>query len=298
MMDCIGADGVFTGEFAGAAMTHLGDGYVEASGKERCKAIDDVHDLGGLVKVAADGRSKITKLEAQLGQAMVAPAEGATDAEKLAYRQKLDTARGATGNLDDYTFAVPDNLPEGLPFDEESGKGLAAFCCDNNIPVDVWELLKKVVTENAIQSFTTARTQEEEGFTTAVKAITDANQPDAITKMGRLAFKYVDKFCSEEVKESVVRPLTGEKDVAGKIINGPDGQPKRGVSMYEIPHDFEEWRKRGFGPEHVQHMAKVAEVTVAGESKTGGPGSAEVSAADKFQDACSAKSPAMQTVKA
>ncbi|KKM25663.1 hypothetical protein LCGC14_1592810 [marine sediment metagenome] len=106
MMDCIGADGVFTADFASAAMTHLGDGYIEADGKPRCAAIDDVKDIGALVKITADFRSKITKLQEQLGTALVRPGDDADDTRRHWCGRR--DGRYPAGSRRDATYCMDD----------------------------------------------------------------------------------------------------------------------------------------------------------------------------------------------
>ena len=56
IMEHIGEDGVFTGEFAKTTIAELGEGYQDS------KSLDDVHNISALAKIAIDSRRANTKL--------------------------------------------------------------------------------------------------------------------------------------------------------------------------------------------------------------------------------------------
>jgi hypothetical protein len=263
IMEHIGEDGAFTDGFAKATITHLGEGYQDS------KSLDDVHNIGALAKIAIDSRRANTKLTEAAATAIQRPGENATDEEKAAHKKLLRNELGASAKVEDYNFGKPLNLPEGLPWNEEGAKKWAEFFSKNSIPVEIAREIVTAVHTEAIETFNKLQVTNKESFDATVKVITDKNQPDAIKEMGRLAFKYLDTWGSDEAKEAI-------------------------KGMFEMPENFEEWSKRGIPPAQVAHMAKVAKGMQSGTTKAGDKTGAKPDADADFVAMVNAKSPALQ----
>jgi len=263
IMEHIGEDGAFTDGFAKATISHLGEGYQDS------KSLDDVHNIGALAKIAIDSRRANTKLTEAAATAIQRPGETATDEEKTTYKKMLRTELGATGKIEDYSFGKPLNLPEGLPWNEEGAKKWAQYFCDKGVPVEMARELVAAVHAETIETFNKNQQTNKEDFDKAVKEITDKNQPDAIKEMGRLAFKYLDTWGSNEAKEAI-------------------------KGMYEMPENFEEWNKRGVPPAQIEHMARVAKGMQSGTTKVGDKTGGKMDADANFVAMVNAKSPALQ----
>lgn len=306
--DHMGPDGVVTEGFAGAMKERIIAEHAAKTGGTveearvlygDTKFLDDITSITGLAKTGIDSRRANTALTEAAKTAINRPGENATDQEKADYRKTLNTECGATGNLADYKYGTPPDLPKGLQWNEQGAKELAEFCCERGVPVDVYEAMFKMTCDNSYAAHNAAVQGQETIFTAAAKELTDKNQPDALIEMGRRAFAYINTpgWCSEAAIEAVTRPLSDEKDAAGNLKLGPDGQPARKGSMNDIPGDLAEWNRRGVPPSQVLHMAIVAAEMESGRTKTGsgtGGETPEKEAENKFVDGCNAKSPGMQ----
>ena len=263
IMEHIGEDGAFTDGFAKATKAHLGDGYQDS------KSLDDVHNIGALAKIAIDSRRANTKLTEAAATAIQRPGETASDEDKSTFKKLLRTELFAGAKVEDYNFGKPLNLPEGLPWNEDGAKKWAEYFCKNNIPVEIAREIVTAVHAETIETFNKLQVTNKETFDTAVKVITDKNQPDAIKEMGRLAFKYLDTWGSDEAKETV-------------------------KGMFEMPENFEEWNKRGIPPAQVAHMAKVAKDMQSGKNKSRDEKGGKLDADAEFVAKVNEKSPALQ----
>lgn len=266
IMEHIGEDGAFADGFAKATKAHLGEGYQES------KSLDDVHNIGALAKIAIDSRRANTKLTEAAKTTIQRPGETATDEEKAAHKKLLRTELGASVKVEDYNFGKPLNLPEGLPWNEEGAKKWAQYLCDKGVPVEMARELVAAVHAETIENFNKLQVTNKESFDAAVKVITDKNQPDAIKEMGRLAFKYLDTWGSDEAKEAI-------------------------KGMFEMPENFEEWNKRGVPPAQLAHMAKVAKDMQSGTTKAGDTTKTKTDADADFVAKVNEKSPALQPAK-
>jgi len=274
IMEHIGEDGTFTDEFAKTVIAELGEGYVETQERGRCKTLDDIHDIKALAKSAIDSRRAHAKLsESEFRR----PEDTATDEDKVAYKKRLRTELGATGKLEDYLIEKPLNFPEGLPWNEEDAKTWAQFFCDEGYSVEMKNKLVAAMEKETVEAYNKLQQTKKEAFDIAVKEITDKHQPPAIIEMGRLAFRYLDTWGSDEAKE----------------IIGADEETGR-KSMNEMPENFEEWNKRGVPPVQVEHMARVAKDMQSGTNKVGDVKVGNLDADADFVAKCSEKSPALQ----
>lgn len=263
IMEHIGEDGAFTEGFAKTTIAELGEGYQDS------KSLDDVHNIGALAKIAIDSRRANTKLTEAAKTAIQRPGETATDEEKAAHKKLLRTELGASTKIEDYAFGKPLNLPEGLPWNEDSAKKWAQYFCDKGWPVEMAREIVSAIHTEAIETFNKLQGTNKETFDAAVKVITDKNQPDAIKEMGRLAFKYLDTWGSDKAKEAI-------------------------KGMFEMPENFEEWNKRGIPPTQVEHMAKVAKGMQSGTTKAGDKTGGKTDADADFVAKVNEKSPALQ----
>ena len=283
ILDHIGADGVVMDGFAGAVKTVL-VAEANAAGNTdlathygESKYLDDVNSITSLVKRGMDTRKTNTQLTEAAKNTIARPAEGATDEKKAEFHATLRTELGATGNLDDYKVVKPEGLPEGLPWREEGAKQLAQFCCDNGIPVAVYESLMAGGVENGLAAFKSSseakQKEADDAFNTGVKAITDKKSGPEIIEMGTLARKAID----------------------GYGLPGKDAEQCKAVSLATAaaPSDFALWRTNGVPPTSFVWLAAIGKDMVAGTTKLGG-GSGETDAAANFVEHCSSASESLQ----
>jgi hypothetical protein len=272
-MDHIGADGTFTEDFSAAMISELGDGYVESEQQSRCKVLDDIHDIKSLAKSAIDSRRANTQLTEAAKRSIQRPADDASDADRAEFRKSLLVEAGATGNIADYKVLKPTDLPEGMAFNAEGADAMAELCCAQNIPLDIYKIMVETGRQNAVAAFKQGEVGRQEKFDAAVKAVTDAYQPDTLIERGRLAYKYVEEFGlpsgSEKGKAAILGGPTGETDDTGAIALDMNGQPKRHKPMYDMADDFGEWQRKGVSPAMLIHMASVAEQMQSGDNKRG-----------------------------
>lgn len=278
IMDQIGADGTFTEGFAGAIKTALGDGYADS------KYFDDIHDLTALAKRGIDTRAKNTELSEQLKNPIRKPDETASDGDKAAFQRGLQVELGAGDSADKYMFGKPEDLPEGLPYNEESARLWAEFFNSKGVPVETARDIVKAVWDQAIAGHNAKMQAEKAKFDTDVTEIREKNQPDELKVLGRQAVDFVNAYGSADTSTD------------GQVIKGLQTLVKE-ANLYESPDDFEKWLSVGIDPGQWTLMAKIAKDMQAGSQHMGDGvpgGNTEEKQAANFVNAVSAKSPGMQ----
>ncbi|MEE9365891.1 MAG: hypothetical protein V3W44_04305 [Dehalococcoidales bacterium] len=273
IVDHIGADGTFTDGFAGAVTAELGEGY------EDTKYPGEFQTLTALTKAGIDSRRANTKLTEAAKNSIARPGEGASDEDRAAFKTTLRSELGATGKLDDYKVAKPENLPAGLPWNEEGAKGLAQFCCEQGIPVGVYETMRDAAVSNGVAAFNaseeTAEKDANTAFDTAVKALTDTKTGPELIEMGTLARKAIE----------------------GYNLPGKDKEHAQAVmaATSAAPADLKVWREQGVSPTSFAYLAAIGKDMVAGTTKRGdGSAGGDGDGQKNFVDHCSSQSPSLQ----
>lgn len=273
----IGEGGLFTEGFAGEMKTALGKGY------EETKFFDDAKDLSSVFKIAIDSRAKISELGEQLKATVNRPGADASDEDKAAYRKTLQKELGASDKLEDYVVGKPDNIPKGLPFNEDAPRGWAQMFMEQGIPVDVAKGIMTAIYDRTIEAHNTKLADAQKVFDTEVEEITSKHQPDDLKIMGRQVVSFINLYGSEDV---VTDGVTQE---GMKTMTTNAG-------MFSTPDDFEKWKALGVNPKDFMFMAKIGRETDGGGPKGGTPGPASQSAVAEAEaiNAISGKSPGMK----
>jgi hypothetical protein len=261
----IGDDGAISDGFVAAIKTELGDDYAGT------KYFDDFKDIVSLAKAGCDTRRKNTELTQNAAGAITKPPDNATDEQKAAYMQSLRTELGASSDAAAYQFEPPTDLPEGMAHDPDGETKWAEIFRDAGIATESARQIVAKLRQGAKEVFLARQRAEDDAHAAAVKVLTDANTPDQLAVMGRGAALYLAKFGNQSNQEQV-------------------------AALNAAPADFAAWRKAGFSPSQVKHMAGVADKMKAGVTLDGGAGpktpDAEQAERD-FVNACNAKSPGM-----
>ncbi len=272
ILDHIGADGTLTAGFAAAVKTELGADYADS------KYMDDVTTVTGIVKRGIDTRRDNTRLTEAAKNTIARPAEGATDEQKREFKKLLSTEIGASANVDDYKVGKPENLPEGLPWNQEGADAWAQYFCDRGISIEDAKDITQALQKEAISAFNTSKEDDvkagKEAFDTGVKAITDTKSGPEIIEMGTLARKAID----------------------GYGLPGKDAEHCKAVAAATAaaPSDFEIWRAQGVSPTSFAWLAAIGKDMVAGSTKLGDGSAGDDSKEAGFVAGCSGNSQSLQ----
>lgn len=94
--------------------------------KAHLDTVGKVSEFEGKVK---EFEGKVTDLTTRLGNAVVIPGEGATEAEVAAFYSKLGRPESPEG----YEIKKPAELPEGIQYNEDVDKAFVKFAHDNGL---------------------------------------------------------------------------------------------------------------------------------------------------------------------
>jgi len=287
IMDHIGSDGTFTESAGAAANAALGADYANS------KYLDDIPNVLTLIKRGIDTRTKNTELSEQLKGSIAKLGETASDDEKAAFRKGLQVELGSGDSAEKYMFGKPENLPEGLPYKEESAKEWAEFFHSKGVPVDTAREIVKAVWDQAIAGHNAKMQAEKAAFDKTVEGIREKHQPDDLKVLGRQAVNFVNAYGSTDTPE---KDASG-RDIAGKVIKGLQTLAKE-AKIYDAPDDFDKWLGLGIDPGQMMLMAKIAKDMQAGSQHSGVPGAggatSEEKAAANLQNAVCAQTPEQQ----
>lgn len=287
IMDQIGADGAFTDGFSGAIKTALGGEYAES------KYFDDIPDVTALAKRGIDTKVKNTELSEQLKNAIARPGEMASDDDKAAFNRGLQVELGAGKTAEEYMFGKPENLPEGLPYNEESAKVWAEFFNSKAVPVETARDIVKAVWDQAIAGHNAKMQAEKAKFDTAVTEIRGKNQPEELKVMGRQVVDFVNAYGSADTP---VKDASGQ-EVPSQKIKGLQSLVKE-ANLYETPDDFEKWLTVGIDPSQWTLMSRIGKDMQAGSQRAGAGGAggatSEAKSQAALQNAVCAQTPEQQ----
>ncbi len=262
ILDHIGADGVVGTGFAGAVKTALAAEATAAGDADLAahygasKYLDDVTSLTGLVKRGMDTRRDNTRLTEAAKNTIPRPAEGATDDEKAEFKKLLRTEIGASGNVDDYKVPRPENLPEGLPWNQEGADAWARYFCDRKVSVEDARDITQALQKEAISAFNASKEDDAragtEAFDAGVKTLTDTKSGPELIEMGTLARKAIE----------------------GYGLPGKDADHCKAVAAATAaaPSDLAIWRAQGVSPTSFAWLAAIGNDMAAGTSKLGDGG--------------------------
>lgn len=121
------------------------------------KQTERAKDLPSLVKLAREQDKMIGEQAKKLGDAVRIPGKDATEAEILAYKEKM----GIPVTPEGYEFKAPKDLPEGLPYDGERAKGFAAEAAKLGLTKAQAQGVHDWATANAVGDFTTGKEQSD-----------------------------------------------------------------------------------------------------------------------------------------
>lgn len=161
------------------------------------KLFRELGSLKSLFKTCATTKKAYdTKMEGVIKQ----PAEDASDEEKAEFKSSLHKILGKPDKADDYEFAKPEDMPEGLTYDENAEKSFREMFHKHGLSKDT---AKEIV--DAHNQVTRAR------FENAVKLQNDAFEKDSTELKGdwkgdslientRMAYRALNEFADDKLK--------------------------------------------------------------------------------------------------
>ena len=112
----------------------------------------EVKDVSSLVKLAFNNDKMVGEQAEKLGKAIIPPGKDAKPEEIAAYNEKM----GLGATPDDYTFAMPKDLPENLPYDGERAKSFAALAHEQKMTKAQAQAVHDWAVKNGVDDFNNA----------------------------------------------------------------------------------------------------------------------------------------------
>lgn len=253
-MDGITNEGVFEDGFREKLPGFLGEDHKDS------KVMDDVPDVGTLVKRFADTKSAYDR---KLENVIQKPADDASDEVKATYRADLATASGAPAAASEYEFFKAEKLPEGMERSQEMEDKFRAVFHEHKAPKALVKALSQVFEETQIAAFSsvmeadrqaaaTKADAEQKAFDEKCMATKTAWPGEALAKNARISLAAMEKFGSDELLKKL-------KD----------------ARMYENAADLAKWREAGVELDTLTLFHKVGLSTLDADVLGGGrPGGA------------------------
>lgn len=244
----IADDGSFTSDFTAGIPAMLGKESMTHEDGSAIKMFEQTPNIGSLVKSYYDSnRAASRKMENVIER----PAADASDEVKAEFHKSLISELGVPESAEGYDLSRPEDLPEGIGWDEGLATGMQAIFKEQGVP--------KSIAENIF------------------KAYTAANLPKAIEA------RDVERGKQEALKAS----LPGDKlaeftRVALKAINeyGDDGLKKllKDAKVFDNAADLNLLARSGFDVENLQLWNRIGQAQLPAKVLSGGsPGQGGIS---------------------
>ncbi len=150
-------------------VTHETFGELDTDTAEWLGKREDIKDVKSLAKIARDKDSMVGTQASQLAKAIIPPGDKATPEEIKAYREKMGMGLSA----DDYTFELPKDLPEGLPYDGERAKSFAGLANDIGLSKTQAQKVHDWALKNGVDDFNGSQAAEDERKVALAKSETE-----------------------------------------------------------------------------------------------------------------------------
>ena len=267
-MEGISNEGVFEDGFRSDVLPgYLGDDHTGS------KVMDDIKDVGTLVKAFADSRTKTGQLDTAMKTALVKPADDASEDDKSVFRGKLAEMNGVPKTAAEYTFFKADKLPEGMEHNQAMEDSFRALFHKHGVPAAAVTELSEVFSNMQVENFNAliaGDTKIREEKATAELATENAKiellkkgdaqnnrvpwTGDAASVKPRLAFGALKAFNK------------GDPEFIKKLNDS---------KIYDTPADFAAWKKLGVSAADLERWSDIGEALGVSVSAThtGGDGS-------------------------
>lgn len=240
--------GKFTESFAGQISAIAGEEHKDT------KLFEKVPDVATLIKVALDTKSALGKK-----QEFQRPGENATDAEKTAFRKALQKELGAPESSDDYEFARPDDLPEGMRYLEEVEKVYRELFHEEGVSLSTAKRITDKFNEVQRKRFNDRLEAENKKFEENSTELKKDWKGDNLVKNARTAFKAIMQVGTEDLTKLL-------KD----------------AKIFDAAADLGKWRGLGFSPKQLRIWHNIGTLIKSDDAITneGGPVVPEGEASD------------------
>jgi hypothetical protein len=208
----VDSEGNFTESFSEQLGEWLGEEHAET------KAFESITNLSGLAKAYADTKSMV-------GKRLEVPGDDASDEQKAEYNKAMGIPDSAEG----YELAVPENLPEGMEYNEDFANAFKGIFHEAKISKGQADILAAKFNEMQIKMYNDAQAAEQAAFTQSVDKLKADWTGDSIVENPRLAFKAIREFGDDNLKRLI--------DVS---------------KVYESPSDFAKWAELGYSPDQLR----------------------------------------------
>lgn len=91
----------------------------------------EASDIALMIKSGADTKAMVGKRQENV---IHKPGDDASDDDKAEFTKALLTHLGTAEKAEDFEFAKPTDLPEGMSYSEDDEKEYRQWCLDNNVP--------------------------------------------------------------------------------------------------------------------------------------------------------------------
>ena len=242
IMEHIDSEGKFTDSFREQVSAIAGEDF------KGSKIFDDVPDIATLVKNYAYTKRDYGK---KLEGVIKLPNDKSTDQERAEFRKAVLKSLGAPESADDYDFPKPDDLPDGMLYDEDTEKEFRQFFLDEGIPADTVRRLVEKFTAMQIARFQSHLEEENKKFEEDCKSLKNDWKGNYLSLNAKVAFAALMEF--------------GTLDLT-KLL--------RDSKIYETSGDLKKWNDLGISPVQLRlwynigsKMKSSEHITSEGEPK-------------------------------
>jgi len=235
LIEHIGEDGNFKDTFGPSAVAALGDDFKDS------KVFEGIKNPSDLVSAFANTKKMVgQKLEGVIKK----PGEKATDAEKAEYRKSLLAELGTPEKPEDYDFARPEKLPEGMQYDENFEAAFRQFFYEIGAPKDMVSAISNKFNEMQIANHNAYLEKQETAFRESAAELDKDWSGDKAAVNNTAAFKAIMQFGTPELQKMLKDAKISD---VGNISN----------------HDM--WRKLNFSPSQRRVWANIGLAMKSGQ---------------------------------
>lgn len=166
------------------------------------------------IEKSSDAWQQFVDLTGSSKTAVQIPGENATDEDRSAFYNSL----GRPETADKYTLSKPENLPEGLTYDEnvaEAFKGIFhGVGLSDSQASDIWGKYHEI----AAQGYEAEQKAEKESFDTAVNALKDEWPGDKFKVNTELATRAFTKVFEDEAKQAEATAFIEDTKINGTAL--------------------------------------------------------------------------------
>lgn len=172
------------------------------------------HEAFKGIESSSDAWQQFTDLKVSSKTALQIPGENATDEDKSSFLNALGRPEAADG----YTLTKPENLPEGMPYDENVSEAFKGIFHEIGLSDAQAGKLWGKYHEIAANGFGTSQKAEKEALDTSVNSLKDEWTGDQYKVNSELAHRAFTGIFKDEAKQSEAKSFIEDTKINGLAL--------------------------------------------------------------------------------